>query len=421
MAEDRGATPLPRRAPGAGQGQGARPLKRPELSESDLQRMRAALDSARAEADAPPAKPPAPPPRQAPDESDGAEAPADVVWPELPHSPVPTPRQAPKEPVAVPPARSGPPAPPPARSSPPASRPRPAWLRERPSRGRAIIVGSAILTLVAILAGWSASSLAKHARPARIRASATTGASALDAAAAWVASQVSRAGMVSCDPVMCQALEAHGVPAADLLVLRPGDADPLGSDVVVVTSAVTKMVRHRLLTADAPAAIASFGSGSRQITVRMIYPHGADAYAAALRREIADRKTAGTSLLLQGQVTASAAAGQELRDGQVDSRLLLTLAELASQGPVSITAFGDRAPGASPGIPFRSADLLVVGGKAGPALVGQVARMSGFVHQLGGFYATARIRTVHLAGGQDVVRVEFTAPGQFGLLGTSTP
>jgi hypothetical protein len=410
VAEDRGATPLPRRAPGTGQGQGARPLKRPELSQSDLQRMRAALDSARAEADAPPAKPPAPPPRQAPDESDGADPSPSTARPELPAPLLPTPRQAPLEP------------PPAVRAAGPsrATRPRPAWLRERPSRGRAIIVGSAILTLVAILAGWSASSLAKHARPARIRASATTGASARDAAAAWVASQVSRAGMVSCDPAMCQTLEAHGVPAADLLVLRPGDADPLGSDVVVVTAAVTKMVRHRLLTADAPAVIASFGSGSRQISVRMIYPHGVAAYAAALRKEIADRKTAGTSLLLQGQVTASAVAGQQLRDGQVDSRLLLTLAELASQGPVGIAAFGDRAPGASPGVPFRSADLLAIGGKAGPALVGQVARMSGFVHQLGGYFATARIRTVHLAGGQDVVRIEFTAPGQFGLLGTST-
>jgi len=276
------------------------------------------------------------------------------------------------------------------------------------------------LTLVAILAGWSAASLAKHARPARIRASAATGAGVREAAAAWVASQVSRAGMVSCDPVMCQALEAHGVPAADLLVLRPGDADPLGSDVVVVTAAVTRMVRHRLLTADAPAAIASFGSGSRQISIRMIYPHGPAAYAAALRKEIADRKAAGASLLLLGPVTASAAAGQQLRDGQVDSRLLLTLAELASQGPVSITAFGDRAPGASLGIPFRSADLVVIGGQAGAASAGQVAQMSGFVHQLGGYFAAARIRTVHLAGGQDVVRIEFTAPGQMGLLGTST-
>src|SRR5262245_25285003 len=133
----------------------------------------------------------------------------------------------------------------------------------------------------------------------------------------------------------------------------------------------------------------------------MIYPPRSAAYAAALRKEVADRKTAGTSLLLLGPVTASAAAGQQLRDGQVDSRLLLTLAELASQGPVSITAFGDRAPGASLGIPFRSADLVVIGGQAGAASAGQVAQMSGFVHQLGGYFAAARIRTVHLAGGQD--------------------
>jgi hypothetical protein len=82
-------------------------------------------------------------------------------------------------------------------------------------------------------------------------------------------------------------------------------------------------------------------------------------------------------------------------------------------------AFGDRAPGASPGIPFRSADLVVTGGKAGPAPAGQVRQMSDFVHQLGDYFAGANIRTVRLASGQDAVRIEFTAPGRFGLLGAS--
>jgi len=180
------------------------------------------------------------------------------------------------------------------------------------------------------------------------------------------------------------------------------------------------MLGSRLLTADAPATIASFGSGSRQISIRTIYPQGATAYAAALRREIAVRKTAGTSLLLMGPVTASAVARQQLQGGQVDSRLLLTLAELASQWPVTIMAFGDRAPGASPGIPFRSAALVVTASKAGPAAAGQVRPMSDFVHQLGTYYARARIRTVRIADGQDVVQIEFTAPGRFGLLGTSS-
>jgi hypothetical protein len=217
---------------------------------------------------------------------------------------------------------------------------------------------------------------------------------------------------------MCQALETRGVPAADLLVLRPGAADPLHSAVVVVTAAVKKIVGSRRLAADAPATIASFGSGAARIVIKVIFPRGAVAYAATLRDEIEDRKTAGSSLLLLGPVTASAVARQELQGGQVDSRLLLTLAELASQWPVSIMAFGDRAPGASHGIPFRSADLVVTGAKTSPAPAGQVRLMSDFVHKLGAYFASAQIRTVQLASGRRVVQIEFTAPSQFGLLRT---
>jgi hypothetical protein len=240
-----------------------------------------------------------------------------------------------------------------------------------------------------------------------------------DRAAAWVASQVGRTGLVSCDRVMCRALRAHHVPAADLLVLKPGRPGLLRSAVVVVTAAVKKMVGIRLLAADAPAAIASFGSGPGQVSVQVIFPGGAAAYATALRREIVDRKVAGSSLLRQGSVTASTVARQQLQGGQVDSRLLLTLGELTLQGPLYIVSFGDRAPGASPGIPFRSADLVVTGAKADPAPAVQVRVMSDFVHQLGTFYASARIRTVRIADGQDVVRIGFTAPGRFGLLGAS--
>jgi hypothetical protein len=260
--------------------------------------------------------------------------------------------------------------------------------------------------------------LTRHAGTAKARTDASAEVVVRDRAADWVATQVGQAGLISCDREMCHALEARDVPAADLLVLRPGVADPLRSAVVVVTAAVKKIVGGRRLAADAPAAIASFGSGAARIVIKVIFPRGAAAYAAALRKEITDRKTAGTSLLLLGPVTASTVARQELQGGQVDSRLLLTLAELASQWPVSITAFGDRAPGASPGIPFRSADLVVTGAKAGPAPAGQVRLMSDFVHQLGGYFASASIETVQLASGQRVVEIEFPAPGRFGLLRT---
>ena len=46
MAEDKGGPLLPRREPGTKRRPGTGPLTRPVLSESDLQRIRAALDSA---------------------------------------------------------------------------------------------------------------------------------------------------------------------------------------------------------------------------------------------------------------------------------------------------------------------------------------------------------------------------------------
>jgi hypothetical protein len=262
--------------------------------------------------------------------------------------------------------------------------------------------------------------LTRHAGTAKARADASAPVAVRDRAADWVAGQVGLAGLVSCDRAMCRALRARGVPPADLLVLRPGVADPLRSAVVVVTAAVRKMVGPRRLAADAPAAIASFGSGPGRIAIRLIFPRGAAAYATALRREIADRKAAGASFVqLDSQVTRSAAVRRELRGGQVDTRLLLTLGEVASQSQVSIVAFGDRGPGASSGIPFRSADLVITGGKAGSALADQVQQMSDFVHQLPGFYAGAHIHTARLADGEEGVRIEFTAPGRFGLLSTS--
>jgi hypothetical protein len=301
----------------------------------------------------------------------------------------------------------------------PAPPPEPARPPERPGRGRGFKAGVA-LALVLALAGSLTFLLKRPAGTAHAIAPTTgpstsaalgTAAEVRGATAAWVASQVSRAKAISCDPVMCQALRADGVPAADLLVLRPSGGDPLHSSVIVVTPAVAKMVGTKFLTADAPAAIASFGSGSRQDSVRVIYPQGAAAYAAALRQDIADRKANESALLENPRVTAPAAARRQLQDGQVDSRLLFTLGQLASQWPLSIVAFGDRAPGASRGVPLRSADLAVPGDA-----VGQARQMSAYARQLQDFFASARIRAVRLANGQAVVQVEFAAPSPFGVL-----
>jgi hypothetical protein len=236
-----------------------------------------------------------------------------------------------------------------------------------------------------------------------------------DLAAAWVADQVSRTAVVSCDSVMCRALVAHGVPAAALLRLTPGMTDPLRSDVIVATAAVRRQFGSRLNSVYAPAVIARFGTGKLRIAIRAIAKHGASAYRAALRADLRARKTSGTQMLLSNRIAASASARAELSAGKVDSRLLITIADLAARNPIYIVAFGDSGPGASAGMPLRSVDVA----DAAPSN-GRSALMRAFLALLRGqstSFSPAHSQSVLLESGQTVLRIEFAAPSPFGLLG----
>ena len=149
--------------------------------------------------------------------------------------------------------------------------PEPARPPERPRRGRGFKVGvtlALVLALAASLAfllkrpGGAAHAIAPTPGPST-SAPLGTAAEVRDATAAWVACEVSRARPISCDPVMCQALRADGVPVADLLMLKPGGGDPLHSGVIVVTPAVIKMVRTASLppTRQRPSPASAPGAG----------------------------------------------------------------------------------------------------------------------------------------------------------------
>ena len=176
-------------------------------------------------------------------------------------------------------------------------------------------------------------------------------------AAVWVAGQVSRDVTVSCDPVMCAALQAQGFPAGQLVVLGPASPDPVPSAVVVETAAVRELFGSALATVWAPAVLASFGSGAGAVTVRVVAPQGAAAYQAGLSADLAGRQAAGGALLRASQVAVSAAARSQLLAGQVDVRLVLALVSVAGHEPVDIVRFGSLGPGAGPGVPLGFADL----------------------------------------------------------------
>ena len=235
-------------------------------------------------------------------------------------------------------------------------------------------------------------------------------------AAAWVARQVSQDAIVACDPDTCSALLAQGIAPGNLLELRDGSPDPLGSDVLLATAAVRSQFGARLASVYAPAVLASFGSGRLRIDVRAVAPDGAAAYRTGLAADLTARREAGRQLLENPHVRVSAAARSELQAGQVDSRLLTTLAALAAEQPVQVGAFGDSGPGASAGVPLRSA-VITGAARADPAAV---ADMLTFVRAQRPPYLPARSQIEPGAGGASVLSIQFAAPSPMGLLQPET-
>ena len=266
------------------------------------------------------------------------------------------------------------------------------------------------LCLAIIVIGSLAAIAVKH-----FSRSPVTQAAVRAQAAAWVAGQVSPDVTVSCDAVMCAALKADGFPAAKLVVLGPTSPDPVPSVLVVETATVRELFGSTLATAWAPAVLASFGSGSGAVTVRVVAPHGAAAYQTSLNAGLADRRTSGAALLNDSQITVSATARSQLLAGQVDSRLLLALASLAGHEPIDIVRFANLGPGASPGVPLRFADLA----QSVPAAhMDPAAYVRAVWAVLSGPGAPVPARAVSgTAQGQALLRVEFTAPSPPGKSG----
>jgi len=293
--------------------------------------------------------------------------------------------------------------------------------RKAPSsrRHRLAVVFASVIILATI--GSLAFALSRHAATARgsHRGSASPVAIARaptsNLAAAWVIAQVSRAVVVSCDPVTCRALEGNGIPSSDLLELKSGTADPRRSKVIVVTRAIRREFGGRLSSVYAPAVLARFGSGNRRIEIRAIAPHGAAAYESAISADLRARIAARTLLLGSDRIMVPDSARKQLSAGQVDSRLLITIANMATVHPLRIVAFGDSGPGASADIPLRSAELAELDGKPGTSSSAFIQSMLAYLHTESPRYRPAHTEVVRLDG-QTVLRVEFAAPSPLGLI-----
>ena len=220
--------------------------------------------------------------------------------------------------------------------------------RPAPSGRRYRSAGVFIVVMAVITAGALALALSGHSRAASHGGplpsqNAGAEASTRNLAAAWVASQVSRAAIVSCDPLMCQALRSHGVPVSDLSQISRDTISPLHSDIVVATATVRAQFGNLLSSVYAPGILGSFGSGELRIDIRQIAPHGPAAYRSQLNADLLARKASGATVLHFAQIAVSPTARKQLLAGQ---------AELAAAGRDPRHGVG------TPGLPGRVQRLV---------------------------------------------------------------
>jgi hypothetical protein len=286
-------------------------------------------------------------------------------------------------------------------------------------RGHRVAVAAAAVGAVALGAGVVGAIVGHMATSAPVGSPSSAGstgalgasAATREQAASWIAAQVASSAVVACDPGMCAALQADGLPAARLLVLGTAAVDPLGSDVVVATSAVRNEFGSRLESVYAPAVIASFGSGAGRIDVRATAPDGTAAYESALAADRRSRISAGAQLLRNSRITVAPGARAALSTGDVDPRLLVLLAALAVQQPVRISAFDDPSPGANQAVPLRGTQLAPL--RLGTQAESSLRSMLSFIDAQRQPFLPLRATLA----GTSALTIEYAAPSPLGLIG----
>ncbi|WP_157518390.1 hypothetical protein [Herbidospora mongoliensis] len=226
-------------------------------------------------------------------------------------------------------------------------------------------------------------------------------------AATWVARQVT--GIVGCDAPVCALLAARDVEPSRLLPLR-GQEDVLNADVVVVTPALQATFGAGLAPITAPEPLTTVGD----IRVLQVTPQGVGTFAKALERDMRDRREAGRELLANPRLAATPKATRQLAEGEVDARILMSLAALAASHRLYIRGFGDGGGNAREA-PYRSVEISSVDGDTPTS-----ASVSGIVRFLEAQQSRFHPIEVNIARPVDAVstilRIRYTAPSPTGSL-----
>ena len=281
--------------------------------------------------------------------------------------------------------------------------------------GLIFVVVIMIGTVAALVAGHRPAATSAHGASAQAGTQRLATASVIRGQAVdWVAGQVGHDVSVACDHATCSALAARGF-ASNVTVLPPTAPDPYGSVLVIATADIRSQFGGKLAAVYAPQVIASFGTGSARIDVRVVAPLGPAAFRTALAADLAARKSSGAQLLRNPRITVSASARPLLAAGLIDSRLLTTMAFLAGQHPIDIVGFGAASPGGGP-VPLRSLYLAESDAAAHITGNGYMQALESVLRAQSPPYVPLSVRSVQFGGGTPVLQVLFPAPSPLGLL-----
>lgn len=208
-------------------------------------------------------------------------------------------------------------------------------------------------------------------------------------AQSWVDQNVDRSDRLLVDDAVWVDLVEAGFPRRNVVWYYKADTDsdvsslaPNGwrdYDYVLLTQALRRSlgtaptVQQALQNATRTAV---FGSGDQEVEIYRVAPQGRQALDDAAERDKQARISAGQALLDNPRLELSAAAATELRQGQVDARVVSLLAQVSSEHRLGVSDFPDVF-GEDGQLPRRTLTLTSVDGvpvdsAGGDALVADI-------------------------------------------------
>lgn len=284
---------------------------------------------------------------------------------------------------------------------------------------RLFVVGLVGVAVIALVVGYRALTSATESpgRPSPPGAGGPVAAAAVTRteAANWVSANVAGTAVLACDTATCAELAARGYPAGALISLTPDAREVRRADLVVVTAAVEGLLGRSLRELTAPLPVAAFGAGDAAIQLRSVAPEGPNAYE---RRATADRRqraSAGAQLSRANRLELSAPAGEELRAGRVDARILTVLPALLADHRLTVESFSISSA-EPPGAPLRVLDIARVDGRDVAAEQAGTVDIIRFLNAQWPPFLPASAGVVDGPHGS-VLRITYPAPSPLGLLG----